>query len=79
MRHCSQQGLAKGSLASSSLQSIISYPKSIFRLRTKVSIFLLLVLSQKNASVGTDGPVSASPCDIDVSLERRRRVSWVQK
>lgn len=33
--------------------------------------------SQKKASVGTDGPVSASPCDIDVNSEGRRRVSWL--
>lgn len=37
----------------------------------------LCLLSQKTVSAGTDGPVSASLCDIDVNSEGRRHVSWL--
>lgn len=40
-----------------------------------VSLPFSLPPSQKNASVGTDGPVSASLCDIDVNSEGRQCVS----
>lgn len=69
----------KASLAGSSLGAITSQIN--FQTQSKDAyLFLsgsLCLPSQKNTSAGTDGPVSAALCDIDVNSEERRCGSWL--
>lgn len=69
-----------GALASSDLGVTISRPFAELAQKNAClspSGFLRLP-SPKETSVGTDGPVSVSLCDIDVNSEGRRHVSWFE-